>query len=169
MSRASAEYIIRVLHFVYNGRRSCGCRTLCLSRVRVLTLPRRVITDAHPRLLLHTLCKRFPLTLGKPAAAGLLLRRRLVAGHVVMNVALLGLAKIEDAATTLAVNENGGFRVGALPFPLPSRPSRACLRMQAKRGPHFFSCKSSCPILPPGIRCALDKEFVPRGAFLLKG
>jgi len=71
--------------------------------VRVLTLPRRVITDAHPRLLLHTLYKRFPLTLGLPAAAGVLLRRRLVAGHAIVNVALLGLAEIEDAASTLAV------------------------------------------------------------------
>src|SRR5205814_8170945 len=45
-----------------------------------------------------------------------LLRRRLVTGHVVVNVAFLGLAEIEDAASALAVNENGGFGVGALPF-----------------------------------------------------
>jgi len=31
-----------------------------------------------------------------------------------VNVAFLGLAEIEDAASTLAVNS--GFRVGALPF-----------------------------------------------------
>ena len=49
-------------------------------------------------------------------ALGLLLRRRLVTGHAIVNVAFLGLAKIKDAASTLAVNENGGFRVGALPF-----------------------------------------------------
>jgi len=33
-----------------------------------------------------------------------------------VNVAFLGLAEIEDAASALAVNENGGFGVGALPF-----------------------------------------------------
>jgi len=33
-----------------------------------------------------------------------------------VNVAFLGLAKIEDAASTLAVNEYGSFGVGALPF-----------------------------------------------------
>src|SRR5205807_5349758 len=47
---------------------------------------------------------------------GLLLRRRLVAGHAIMNGAFFRLAEIEDAASTLAVNENGGFRVGAFPF-----------------------------------------------------
>ena len=46
----------------------------------------------------------------------MLLRGRLVAGHTIVNFAFLGLAEIEDAASALAVNENGGFRVGALPF-----------------------------------------------------
>src|SRR5262249_41223170 len=43
-------------------------------------------------------------------------RRRLVAGHAVVNVAFLGLAEIENTASALPVNENGGFRVGAFPF-----------------------------------------------------
>jgi len=47
---------------------------------------------------------------------GLLLRRRLVAGHAIVNFAFFGLAKVEDAASTLPVNEYGGFRVEALPF-----------------------------------------------------
>jgi hypothetical protein len=33
-----------------------------------------------------------------------------------VNFAFLGLAEIEDAASTLAVNENCGFRIGALPL-----------------------------------------------------
>jgi len=33
-----------------------------------------------------------------------------------VNVALLALAEVEDAASALAVNEDGGFGVGALPF-----------------------------------------------------
>ena len=47
---------------------------------------------------------------------GSFLRRRLVAGHAVVNVAFLGLAEIENAASTLAVNEDGGLRVRAFPF-----------------------------------------------------
>jgi len=41
-----------------------------------------------------------------------------------VNVTVFGLAKIEDAASTLAVNENCGFRVGALLlcFGLPVLP-----------------------------------------------
>ncbi len=66
--------------------------------------------DADSRQLLGALGKRFLLALG------LLLWRRLVAGDAVMNVAFLGLAKIEDAASALAVNKNGGFGVGALRF-----------------------------------------------------
>jgi hypothetical protein len=34
----------------------------------------------------------------------------------IVNVAFLGLAEIEDAARIVAINENGGFGVGALPF-----------------------------------------------------
>src|SRR5258708_33728353 len=64
----------------------------------------------HPRQLLDALGKGFLLPLG------LLLWRRLVAGHAIVNVAFFGLAEIEDAASTLAVNENSGFRVWALPF-----------------------------------------------------
>src|SRR5204862_1054133 len=60
--------------------------------------------NSDSRQLLDTLGESFFLALG------LLLRRRLVAGHAVVNVAFLGLAKIENAASTLAVNENGGFR-----------------------------------------------------------
>src|SRR5262249_35260407 len=39
-----------------------------------------------------------------------------IAGHSVVNVAFLSLAEIESAASTFTVNENCGFRVGALPF-----------------------------------------------------
>src|SRR5947207_2983314 len=66
--------------------------------------------DAYPRQFLDALGKSFFLALR------LLLRRRLVAGHTIVNVALLGLADIENVASTLAVDENGGFRVWALPF-----------------------------------------------------
>src|SRR5207248_3177367 len=66
--------------------------------------------DAHPRLFLDALGKCFLLALG------FLLRRRLVSGHVIVNVAFLGLAKIEDAASTLAVDENSGLSVGAFSF-----------------------------------------------------
>jgi hypothetical protein len=48
-------------------------------------------------------------------ALSLFLRCRVVSGHAIVNFAFLGLAEIEDAASILAVNENGGFRVGALP------------------------------------------------------
>src|SRR6266478_4513002 len=64
--------------------------------------------DTHPRLLLNPLGKRLLLALR------LLLRRRLVAGHAIVNVAFFSLAEIEDAASTFAVNENSGLRVGAL-------------------------------------------------------
>jgi hypothetical protein len=114
----------------------------------------------HPRLLLDALGKCFLPSLS------LLLRRRLVARDAVVNVAFLGLAKVEDAASTLAFNENGGFRVGALPFPLPSRPSRACLRMRQGEGPAFSrspSPRRSCPILSPGVRCPLGNKFALRG------
>ena len=66
--------------------------------------------DAYPRQLLYALAKTFLLALGS------LLRRRLIAGHTIVNVAFFGLAKIEDAASTFAVDENSGPRVGALPF-----------------------------------------------------
>src|SRR5712692_271611 len=74
--------------------------------------------DADARQLLDPLGKCFPLTLG------LLLRCRLVASHAVVNFAFLGLAEIEDAASNLAVNENGCSRVRALPlrFGLPVLP-----------------------------------------------
>jgi len=36
-----------------------------------------------------------------PLALGLLLRRWLIASHAIVNVAFLGLAKIEEAASTL--------------------------------------------------------------------
>jgi len=52
----------------------------------------------------------------KPASVEPFPGGRLVAGEAVVNVAFLGLAEIEDAASTLAVNEDSGFRVGALPF-----------------------------------------------------
>src|SRR5207249_10044018 len=65
--------------------------------------------DAHPREFLDAFGERLFLALG------LLLRRRLVAGHAIVNVAFVGLAEIENAASTLAVNENSGFRVGAFP------------------------------------------------------
>jgi hypothetical protein len=64
----------------------------------------------NPRQFLNAFGKRFL------HALGLLLRRWLVAGHAVVNLAFLGLAEIEDAASILTVNENGGFRVRALPF-----------------------------------------------------
>jgi hypothetical protein len=85
--------------------------------------------DAHPRLLLDALGKRFLL------AFGLLLRRRLIARHTVVNGAFLGLAEIQDAASTLAVNENGGFRVGALPFcfGLPVLPFKRALKFGEAR------------------------------------
>src|SRR5437660_12920760 len=66
--------------------------------------------DAYPQQFLDALGKSFFLAFRS------LLRRRLVAGHTIVNVALLGLADIENAASTLAVDENGGFGVGALPF-----------------------------------------------------
>src|SRR5204862_6994703 len=62
------------------------------------------------------ICQGLQVQTLKPASVGLLLWRRLVACHAVVNVAFLDLAKIEDAASALAVNENGGFGVGALPF-----------------------------------------------------
>ena len=52
----------------------------------------------------------------EPLPLGLFLWGRLVASHAIVNVAFIGLAKIEGVASALAVNENGGFRVGALPF-----------------------------------------------------
>lgn len=64
--------------------------------------------DADSRELLNALRKRFLPPLG------LLLRRRLVAGYAVVNVAFLSLAEIKNAASTLAVNENSGFGIGAL-------------------------------------------------------
>ena len=66
--------------------------------------------DSNPRQLLDAFGKRFLLALG------LLLRRRLVARDAIVNVAFQGLAEIEDAASAIAINENGGFRIGALPF-----------------------------------------------------
>src|SRR5690349_16061051 len=66
--------------------------------------------DADSRQFLDALGKGFLFSLG------LLLRRRLVAGHAIVNVAFLGVAEIENAASALAVNENGGFRVGAFSF-----------------------------------------------------
>ena len=66
--------------------------------------------DADTRQLLDALGKCFFLALG------LLLRRRLVARHAVVNFAFLGLAEIENAASALAVNEDGGFCVGTFPF-----------------------------------------------------
>ena len=61
--------------------------------------------DANSRLFLDALGKCFLLSLG------LLLRRRLVAGHAIVNFAFLGLAKIEDATSTLAVNDDGSLGV----------------------------------------------------------
>jgi len=57
--------------------------------------------DADLREFLDALGKCFFLALG------LLLPRWLVAGHAIVNVAFLSLAEIEDAASTLAINENG--------------------------------------------------------------
>src|SRR5216684_4489196 len=68
------------------------------------------VEDAQPRLLLDALGKCFFLALG------LLLRRRLVAGHVIVDGALLRLAEVEDCSSTLAVDEDSGLRVGAFPF-----------------------------------------------------
>jgi len=59
--------------------------------------------DADSRQFLDALGKRFLLPLS------LLLWRRLVAGHAIVNIAFLGLAEIEDAASAFTVNENGGF------------------------------------------------------------
>src|SRR5712692_9958966 len=66
--------------------------------------------NTHPRQLLDALGKGFLLALG------LLLRCRLIASHAIVNLAFLGPANIKDASSILAVNENCGFRVGALPF-----------------------------------------------------
>src|SRR5258707_13184180 len=68
--------------------------------------------DAYPRQFLDALRKCFL------PALSLFLRCGLVAGHAIVNIAFLGLADVEDAASILAVNENGSFRVGALPFSL---------------------------------------------------
>jgi len=61
--------------------------------------------DADSRQFLDALGKRFLLALR------LLLPRRLVAGHAIVNFAFLGLAKIEDATSTLAVNDDGSLGV----------------------------------------------------------
>src|SRR5437879_8744654 len=80
------------------------------SRESVRQLLSSDLEDADSRQFLDALGKGFLLSLG------LLLRRRLIAGHAIVNFAFLGLAEIKDAASALAVNENGGFGVGALPF-----------------------------------------------------
>jgi hypothetical protein len=66
--------------------------------------------DANSRQFLDALGECFLLALG------LLLRRRLAAGHAIVNFAFVGSAEIENAASTLAVSENGGFRLWALPL-----------------------------------------------------
>jgi hypothetical protein len=65
---------------------------------------------------MHFIWREFVLALEPDAADFLNLRRRVVAGHAIVNVAFLGLTEIEDAASTLAVNEGGGFGVGVFPF-----------------------------------------------------
>jgi len=50
-------------------------------------------------------------------ALGLLLRRRLVSGHVIVDGALLSLAEVEDGSSILAVDEKQrAFVFGALLF-----------------------------------------------------
>jgi hypothetical protein len=50
----------------------------------------------------------------------LLLRGRLVSGHVVVNGALIVWAEVENGSSTLAVDENSGLRGGTLLITLPS-------------------------------------------------
>ncbi|SRR5216684_5487570 len=82
------------------------------------------VKDSHPRLFLDALGKSFLF------AMCLFLRRRLIAGNAVVNVAFIGLAEIEDAASTLAVNKNGGSRVGAFCFCLGGCSKRDGLRFR---------------------------------------
>jgi hypothetical protein len=105
--------------------------------------------DTHSRLLLNPLGKCLLLALG------LLLRRRLVAGNAVMNVAFFGLAEIEDAASALAVNENGDFGVGA-PFAFAFRycPSKS----MSLAWP--FACHAGVMLLGVGALAAVFLEFV---------
>jgi len=72
------------------------------------------IEDADSRLLLDAFGKRLFLSLC------LLLRGRLVSGHVVVNGALIVWAEVENGSSTLAVDENSGLRGGTLLITLPS-------------------------------------------------
>src|SRR5207253_5586762 len=103
--------------------------------------------DTDSRQFLDALGKGFLLSLG------LLLRRRLVAGHAIVNFAFLGLAEIEDAASALAVNENGGFRVGALPFcfGLPVLPFKKHVLGMAVR--HEGACETRRGFSPFSSSC----------------
>jgi len=78
--------------------------------------------DTHARQSLDALRECFLFALG------LLLRRWLVAGHAVVNFAFLGLAKIEDAASTLLPSmRTAAFVLGHSPFALAFRycPSKS--------------------------------------------